>query len=426
MQNLNLSFVSLMRNSTRRNKRSEYRAVEQLETRTLLSAMALTSSAETSSDPVANSLTVAERPALVKIERFDPLEEQNDAEVLVFHATFDQRIDPTTVGIDDFFVSGGSTLPVLLAYEVVASDRIVFEIVLQGGDLATFHGTIGLNLSPNTDITDIDGNPVIIAEPPIDEVYTRAHTSNPNHAPSFVKGLSVAVPEDTGQVTINQWAKSISPGAGDVNQTVQFLISTNNNAIFSTLPAIDQNGTLTFFTAPNASGTAVVTVIAKDNGGTAGGGTDVSAPQTFNITVTSLNETGAPDLDEVGPTITLQKRASSVKVFPLITASGDSLGEGTLTVRLKTTAKASPLKLFTIPSSESLGVRHTSKFSNGHVSISIQLKSDVTTSAIQSFLRGIVVKKASKASGQCSVDLVLTDAIGRSDTVTQRIRLANR
>ncbi len=47
------------------------------------------------------------------------------------------------------------------------------------------------------------------------------------------------------------------------------------------------NGTLTFTPATGATGSATVTVRIHDNGGTAGGGVDTSAPQTFTITVSN-------------------------------------------------------------------------------------------------------------------------------------------
>jgi hypothetical protein len=50
-------------------------------------------------------------------------------------------------------------------------------------------------------------------------------------------------------------------------------------------PYIDPNGTLHYTPAHNAFGTATVTVQLMDNGGTANGGQDTSAPQTFTITV---------------------------------------------------------------------------------------------------------------------------------------------
>jgi hypothetical protein len=58
------------------------------------------------------------------------------------------------------------------------------------------------------------------------------------------------------------------------------------------------NGTLTFQPAANANGQATVTVVLKDNGGTANGGVDASATKTFVIIVSSVND--APVLAPIG------------------------------------------------------------------------------------------------------------------------------
>ncbi len=56
--------------------------------------------------------------------------------------------------------------------------------------------------------------------------------------------------------------------------------------MFSAQPAIDAaTGNLTFTPAAGVTGTATVTVQLHDNGGTANGGVDASAPVTFHITV---------------------------------------------------------------------------------------------------------------------------------------------
>jgi hypothetical protein len=77
-----------------------------------------------------------------------------------------------------------------------------------------------------------------------------------------------------------------------------FLVSNNNNGLFAVQPAIDSSGTLTFQANNGADGVATVTVTLKDNGGTANGGVDTSAPQTFTLTVHALNN--APTLNPIG------------------------------------------------------------------------------------------------------------------------------
>ena len=69
-----------------------------------------------------------------------------------------------------------------------------------------------------------------------------------------------------------------------------FVVTTTNNALFAVRPAMSATGTLTYTPAANANGAATVTVQLHDNGGTANGGVDTSAAQTFTITVTAVND----------------------------------------------------------------------------------------------------------------------------------------
>ena len=134
-------------------------------------------------------------------------------------------------------------------------------------------------------------------------------TVNPvNDLPSFTKGADQTVLEDAGVQTVNGWATNLSAGpANESSQTLNFPVSNNNNALFSVQPAISATGNLTYTPAANANGTALVTVQIHDSGGTANGGVDTSASQTFNINVTAVNDapsfTKGPDktvLEEAG------------------------------------------------------------------------------------------------------------------------------
>ena len=112
-----------------------------------------------------------------------------------------------------------------------------------------------------------------------------------NDPPSFIKGVDQIVNEDAGLQTVSGWATNMSAGPADESsQTFTFLVSTDNDALFSTLPAISATGTLTYTPAANANGNATVTVRLQDSGGTANGGQDTSAPQTFQITVNPAND----------------------------------------------------------------------------------------------------------------------------------------
>jgi Dockerin type I domain len=74
-----------------------------------------------------------------------------------------------------------------------------------------------------------------------------------------------------------------------------------NSGLFSVPPAIDPTtGTLTFTPAPNAFGTAQITVSLKDSGGTLNGGVDTTT-KTFMVHVQSVND--APALTRVSSSV---------------------------------------------------------------------------------------------------------------------------
>jgi hypothetical protein len=133
--------------------------------------------------------------------------------------------------------------------------------------------------------------------PPPTTTTTTTTTTSPappaphlNVAPSFTAGGNQTVQEDSGVHAVS-WATGISAGpSSESSQTVTFTVSTDNASLFSAAPGVASNGTLSYTSAPDANGTAHVTVSAVDDGGTAGGGHDTSASQSFTITVTAVND----------------------------------------------------------------------------------------------------------------------------------------
>lgn len=112
-----------------------------------------------------------------------------------------------------------------------------------------------------------------------------------NAAPSFTAGGDQAVLEDAASQTVVGWATNISAGpASEAGQVVDFLVENDNPSLFSVAPALSADGTLAFTPAPNANGSAVVTVRAHDNGGVGLSGVDTSAAQTFVISVAPVND----------------------------------------------------------------------------------------------------------------------------------------
>ena len=81
------------------------------------------------------------------------------------------------------------------------------------------------------------------------------------------------------------------------------------------------NGTLTYTPAPNANGVAMVTVRVHDNGGSANGGVATSAPQTFTMTVTAVNDAPVPLPDHKSTT-----QGAPITFFASGLAANDSPG----------------------------------------------------------------------------------------------------
>ncbi|HEX8618628.1 MAG TPA: Ig-like domain-containing protein, partial [Thermoanaerobaculia bacterium] len=147
-----------------------------------------------------------------------------------------------------------------------------------------------------------------------------------NDAPSFVPGGNVSANEDAGAQSIG-WATGISAGPSEAGQALAFNVSNDNNALFSVQPAISAGGVLTFTSAPNAFGSAIVTVSLSDNGGTANGGVDTSASITFTLTINAVNDppaAAADAFDTIGNTL-LQVSGSKTVADPAVFVTGSVL-----------------------------------------------------------------------------------------------------
>ncbi|PYF76563.1 DUF7507 domain-containing protein [Pedobacter nutrimenti] len=141
-----------------------------------------------------------------------------------------------------------------------------------------------------------------------------------NDPPVFTKGPDQVLQQYAGAQSVSAWATGISPGpANESAQVVHFEVTGNTNtALFSVQPSVAADGTLTYTPAFGQTGTATITLVLKDNGGTLNGGNDTSAPQTFIITINPAN-----------PAIVLTK---AVTAGPAPTKAGDVINY-TLVVR---------------------------------------------------------------------------------------------
>jgi hypothetical protein len=160
---------------------------------------------------------------------------------------------------------------------------------------ADFNGTVNIDYTP-TDRGDADNcsatNPPCAAAKISAQKSVTVTVEAVNDAPSFTEGPDQTTDEDAGAQTVDDWATAISAGPNEANQTLDFHLTNDNNGLFAAggQPSVAPDGTLSYTPAADKNGSATVTIEAKDSGGTANGGQDDSAEQTFKITVNAVND----------------------------------------------------------------------------------------------------------------------------------------
>jgi hypothetical protein len=123
---------------------------------------------------------------------------------------------------------------------------------------------------------------------------------NVNDAPTLGPRPAVVRNEDAGPVSIPGWANFTSGPANESHQhpLAYSVVAVSNPALFEVLPTVAPGGTLTFTPARNAHGQATFDLQVQDDGGTADGGADRSAPTRYAITILPVND--APEVTVPG------------------------------------------------------------------------------------------------------------------------------
>ncbi|MGK0197777.1 MAG: hypothetical protein ACI91J_001045, partial [Yoonia sp.] len=178
------------------------------------------------------------------------------------------------------FAVTDNTNPALVTATIGQGRNLVFTV------LANQSGTSMITVTA-TDPGGLTGTVrIVVNVTAVNDAPSAAFASNP-----------VTVQEDAGVQTLSAFAAFTAGLANEAAQTlVGYTVTTDNATLFSAAPAIANSGTLTFTPAPNASGSATVTVVVQDNGGTANGGQDKST-STFALTVTAVNDPPVADAD---------------------------------------------------------------------------------------------------------------------------------
>ena len=215
-----------------------------------------------------------------------------------------------------------------------------------------------------------------------------------NDAPSFNVQASHTSSEDAGAQSVAGFASSISAGpANESSQTVSFTVTDNTNpALFAAGPTLNGDGTLTYTTAADGNGTATVTVVLMDDGGTANGGVDTSASQSFEITIESIND--APSFNvPANHTSNEDAGAQSVAGFASAISAGPA-DESSQTVTFTVTGNTNPALFSELPVLANDGALTYTAVADasGTATVTVELMDDggtanggVDTSAPQSF-----------------------------------------
>jgi hypothetical protein len=269
-----------------------------------------------------------------------------------FGGTDDITVNVTVDAVNDYpVITEGDSIPVTMSED---GSPTPFSLTLNATDVdldpltwsvqtAAVHGTAtatgtgaskAIGYSPAANYNGADSFVVRVSDGfgGTDDITVNVTVIWVNDVPSFTKGADEIVQEDCGAQTVNSWATSISAGPVDeAGQTLDFIVSNDNNALFSVRPAVSSTGVLTYTPAADAHGSATVSLTLTDDA-TRGGAALTTAAQTFTITITPVNEAG----NRVEPhlTITLDTHAPVVVLSkPLIKMiSGTTLNvEGSIT-----------------------------------------------------------------------------------------------
>lgn len=227
-------------------------------------------------DAALNSNTVTRNIAVTPVNDpptvvNDPVSTNEENAIVINALTndsdMDDTIDPTTVTIVTGPANGTATV-----------DAITGEITYTPALNFSGTNTIVYNVKDVAGSTSANATITITV-------------NNINDAPSFVVGADQTVNEDAGTQTVVGWATGMDDGDPFTAQTLTFVLTNTNNALFATQPAVNAtNGTLTFRSNNNAVGTATVTISLRDNGSSTAPNVNLSATQTFTITVLPLND----------------------------------------------------------------------------------------------------------------------------------------
>ncbi|MFN8384541.1 MAG: lamin tail domain-containing protein [Anaerolineales bacterium] len=185
-------------------------------------------------------------PSVLSFQRQTPSAAVTNATTLVFRVTFSEAV--TGVDVGDFTIQGSTTATPTL---ITAVNSNIYNVTVSGGNLATFNGAVGLNLSLTPTIVDLASNSLPAGEPPVDETYTVDHI-----APTVVIAQTGSQADPAGVLPVNFTVVFSEPI--DVSTLVIADITQSGTASFITWVITDSGDHMNFTLSAVASGNGTI------------------------------------------------------------------------------------------------------------------------------------------------------------------------
>ncbi|MFT4605892.1 MAG: hypothetical protein ACI9W4_002637, partial [Rhodothermales bacterium] len=204
---------------------------------------------------------------------------------------------PTANNVSATVLEDGSGLVTLTGSDT-ENDALTFSVVAAPTN-GTLSGTgSALTYTPNGDYFGADSFTYTANDGALTSAEATASltVTGVNDAPSFTAGADQSVADSDGAQSVAGWATGLNMGAtNESGQVLSFTVTSDQAGLFSAVPAISAEGTLSF--TPAAAGAATVTATLMDDGGTDNGGENASAASTFTITITGQANAAPVALD---------------------------------------------------------------------------------------------------------------------------------
>ncbi|BCM89672.1 hypothetical protein IAD21_01519 [Abditibacteriota bacterium] len=113
-------------------------------------------------------------------------------------------------------------------------------------------------------------------------------TNAVNDAPDYdLSSTVITVAKNSNVFQQSGFARNLNVGGlpYEQGQVITFSLQTSDTSLFDQQPGISSDGTLVFRPRNGKTGTATITINARDNGGTSDGGKDTAPVKTFTITI---------------------------------------------------------------------------------------------------------------------------------------------